>query len=100
MASWRVEIANRSGQTALFDLVDALGPLNMWKSEDQDAFRPCKGHFVNQFKRIIPSEQPTWVFEDFDIDTAIIGSTGWGEVLKNEGWFPEGEVQWKIISSL
>ena len=100
MASWRVEISNQAGQKTLFYLIDMLGPLNTWKSEGPDAFKPCEGHFINQFKRIIPSEQPTWVFEDFDIDNVKIGSTGWGEVLKNGGWFPEGEIQWKIISSL
>jgi hypothetical protein len=100
MPSWRVEISNTSDQTAIFDLLDMSGPLNDWQSLDPNAFQPNRGHFINQFSRVIPSEQPSWFLNDLDIDEAKIGSTGWGEVLKNDGWFPEGEIQWKIISTL
>ena len=101
MPSWRVEISNATGQAASLDLIDTLGPLNEWQSVDPtNAFRPGRGHFINQFGRVFPSEQPTWFLNGFDIDEVQIGSTGWGEVLKNGGWFPDGEVQWKVISAL
>jgi len=100
MASWRIEVSNTSGQTATLDLIDTLGPLNEWQSVDPDAFQPSKGHFVNQFSRVMPSEQPSWFLNDLDIDKIQIGSTGWGEVLKNGGWFPEAEIQWKALSAL
>ncbi len=100
MASWRVEISNTTDKTVSIDLIDKLGPLNEWQSLDPDAFRPDSGQFINQFSRVIPSEEPSWFLNDLDIDEVQIGSTGWGEVLKNGGWFPEGEIQWKIISAL
>jgi len=100
MPSWRVEISNTKGQIANLDLIDTLGPLNEWKTVDINAFQPGKGHFINQLSRIVPSEQPSWFLNDLDIDDVQIGSTGWGEVLKNGGWFPQGEIQWKVISAL
>jgi hypothetical protein len=100
MPSWRIEVSNTSGQTANLDLIDTLGPLNEWQSVDLDAFQPSKGHFINQFGRIVPSEQPSWFLSDLDIDKVQVGSTGWGEVLKNGGRFSEGEVQWKVLSAL
>ncbi len=100
MPSWRIEISDASGQATWLDLMDIQGPLNEWRAVDTDAFLPDKGYFINQFKRVVPSEQPSWFLSDFDIDEVQVGSTGWGEVLKNKGWFPEGEVQWKVLSPI
>ena len=100
MPSWKVEITSKTGQSAMIDLIDTLGPLNEWRSEDPGALLPAKGNFINQFGRIIPSEQPSWFLSDFDIDKVQIGSSGWGEILKNKGWFPAVEIQWKVIASL
>jgi hypothetical protein len=100
MPSWRVEISNTSGQTAGLDLIDTIGPLNEWQSVDPSAFQPSKGHFINQFSRVMPSEQPSWFLSDLDIDKVQVGSTGWGEVLKSGGWFPAEEIQWKVLSAL
>ena len=100
MPSWRIEISNTTGQTTCLDLIDTLGPLNEWQLVDSSAFLPGRGHFINQFSRVVPSEQPSWFLNDLDIDEVQVGSTGWGEVLKNGGWFPDGEVQWKVLSAL
>jgi hypothetical protein len=100
MPSWRVEISNTTGQTTSLDFIDTLGPLNQWLSVDPEAFQPSTGHFINQFGRIIPSEQPSWFLNDLDIDVVQVGSTGSGEILKNNGWFPEEEIQWTVISKL
>lgn len=100
MPSWKIEITNTAGQSAVIELIDTLGPLNEWRSEDPSAFQPSKGNFINQFSRVLPSEQPSWFLSDFDVDKVQVGSNGWGEILKNKGWFPEDEIQWKVIASL
>jgi hypothetical protein len=100
MPSWRIAVSNTKGQTVSIDLMDSLGPLNEWQSVDPDAFQPSRGHFVNPLNRIIPSHQPSWFLNDMDIDEIKVGSTGSGEILKNEGWFPEDEIKWEVISEL
>jgi hypothetical protein len=100
MPSWRIEISNTKGQTTSIDLIDTLGPLNEWQSVDPDAFHPSKGHFINQLNRIIPSHQPSWFLNELDIDGINVGSTGSGEILKNDGWFPDDEITWEVISEL
>lgn len=100
MSSWVIQLFEKSGRTALIELMDIAGPFNKWRSRDPEAFTPNSGYFINQLSRVMPTEEPSWYLEGLDIDEVDVGISGWGEVLVNHGWFPAVEVEWKVISPL
>jgi hypothetical protein len=99
MASWRVEFDGVAAKT-MVDLVDSFGPNNDWKAHDPTALVPSKGKFTNQTNTEVPTEQPTWQLNQFDIDKMSVGDTGAGEVFHNDGTFPTGSMTWKVIQKL
>ena len=99
MASWRVEFDGVTATTSV-DLIDSLGPLNDWKAQDRSALIPFEGKFTNQTKKVVPTLQPTWELDKFDIDEVSVGDTGPGEVFDNDGTFPTGSMSWKVVKQL
>ena len=99
MASWQVEFDGVTAKT-MIDLNDSFGPLNKWNAHDANTLIPSKGDFTNQTKKVVPTEQPTWQLNDFDIDTVSVGDTGKGEVFDNDGTFPSGSMTWRVIKKL
>lgn len=99
MSRWRVEL-RRSGKVAVVDLIDAIGPLNDWRCNTDGALSPDSGSFTNQTRRIVPTVQPSWVLEDFDIDDATVGKTGHGNMDDNDGNFPEGPFTYRVTLKL
>lgn len=101
MSSWKVQIkADGIGTTAVLELIDTVGPLNEWRCLTADVLVPDKGDFMNQFKKVRPTEQPSWSLDDFDIDEVTVGQEGPGDMQDSGGSFPNGNMTWKVTAKL
>ena len=99
MASWEVEFDDGAA-TTMVDLKDVLGPFNDWTAHDSSALIPASGTFTNQLSKVVPSVQPTWILDEFDIDSVAVGDTGPGDMKDNDGTFPTGEFTWRVTNAL
>lgn len=100
MSSWRVEFKSPGHSSVFVRLIDRLGPLNEFVFEDSNSFVPRRGDFTNQTNRVVPTIQPSWHLNDFDIDGVSVGSQGGGDVDDSGGTFPNGRVDWEVVEAL
>ena len=97
MANLEVLLSNQSGKSTKLELYDTFGPLNKWKATDKAALIPGDGDFTNQAGNVVPSVPNTWVLRALDIDRVQVNATGSGEFFDNDGTFPIGQFNWKIL---
>lgn len=99
MSSW-VVLFKSGNSEAIINLIDTIGPINEWFSEDKNSIFPDKGTFTNQTGKVVPTSQPSWILNNFDIDSVSIGDHGTGNMLDNIGTFPVGDFSWTVREQL
>ena len=99
MSSWKVEVS-RSGNSAIVELIDTVGPYNEWRCVTAGALVPDQGQFTNQFGDVLPTVQPSWKLLGFDIDAVAVGQQGNGEMSDSGGAFPNGAIVWTVLAEL
>lgn len=100
MASFELQVKHSNGSTSKLSLWDTFGPLNKWEFSDKNAFVPANGDFTNQTNNVVPTIPNFWILKNIDIDKAVIGTNGNGEVISNSGSFPEGQITWTVLRQL